>query len=167
MKRSLISFGQRARNVRGFTILLAALVSAIVLAIGSSIFAIAQKQIILSSIGRDSQFAFYAADTAVECALYWDVRRHRFDEAGADIDDITCDGAEPIDSDSGTSAGDVHWFQYDISLSSGSACATVRITKDMTENDLSTLVRSDGHNVACDKVDSSGRVLERSIELRY
>ncbi len=63
---------------RGFTLLLAALISSIVLAVGAAIFGIAQKQLTLSAIGRDSQFAFYAADTAAECALYWDFRCNYF-----------------------------------------------------------------------------------------
>ena len=41
------------KSNRGFTLLLAALVATIVLALASSIFTIAQKQLILSSIGRD------------------------------------------------------------------------------------------------------------------
>ncbi len=72
MFRNLLQF--QGNTKRGFTLLLAALVASIVLALGSSIFTIAKKQITLSSLGRDSQFAFYAADTVAECALYYDVR---------------------------------------------------------------------------------------------
>lgn len=63
---------------RGFTLLLAALVATIVLSLGAAIYTIAFKQVVLSSIGRDSQLAFYAADTMAECALYWDVRQNIF-----------------------------------------------------------------------------------------
>src|SRR3989344_3569012 len=63
---------------RGFTLLLSALIASIVLVLGASIFQIAQKELTLSSIGRDSQFAFYAADTGAECALYWDIRHSYF-----------------------------------------------------------------------------------------
>jgi hypothetical protein len=59
---------------RGFTLLLAALISSVVLALGASIFVLVRKQVTLSSLGRDSQFAFYTADQAAECALYWDAR---------------------------------------------------------------------------------------------
>src|SRR5229473_174899 len=65
-------------NQKGFTLLLAALISSIVLSLGAAIFSIAQKELALSSVGRNSQFAFYAADTAAECALYWDVRFSAF-----------------------------------------------------------------------------------------
>src|SRR3990167_4752401 len=69
---------EKRNGERGFTLLLAALVASIVLALGASIFGVAQKELTLSSIGRDSQFAFYAADTGAECALYWDFRHQAF-----------------------------------------------------------------------------------------
>ena len=75
----------------GFTLLLAALISSIVLALGTSIFGIVQKELILSSIGRDSQHAFYAADSGAECALYWDIRHELFSGA-TPPDEITGNG---------------------------------------------------------------------------
>lgn len=76
---------------RGFTLLLAALISSIVLALGTSVFGLVQKELVLSSIGRDSQFAFYAADSAAECALYWDIRHGIFSTTTAPTE-ITCNG---------------------------------------------------------------------------
>lgn len=61
------------KNKKGFTLLFAVLVSILILAVGASIISIALKQVILSGAGRDSQFAFYAANTGLECALYWDL----------------------------------------------------------------------------------------------
>jgi hypothetical protein len=60
-------------NNKGFTLLFAVLVSVLVLAVGASIINIALKQTILSGAGRESQFAFYAANSGLECALYWDL----------------------------------------------------------------------------------------------
>ena len=76
---------------RGFTILLAALIAALVLALGISIFSVAQKQLILSSTGRNSELAFYAADSGAECALYWDLRHDAFPTSSPPTT-ITCDG---------------------------------------------------------------------------
>jgi hypothetical protein len=59
---------------RGFAMLFSVLVSSVLLSIGLSIFNITVKELVLSSSGRESQFAFYAADTGVECALYWDFK---------------------------------------------------------------------------------------------
>lgn len=60
------------KDNNGFTILFAVLVSTLILAVGASIINIALKQLTLSGSARDSQFAFYAANTGIECALYWD-----------------------------------------------------------------------------------------------
>lgn len=82
-----------ASSSAGFTILLAALVSSLVLSLGISIFTIARKSITLSTLGRDSQYAFYAADTAAECALYWDLRHDAFGSASSSpLSELTCDG---------------------------------------------------------------------------
>lgn len=59
---------------RGFALLIASLVASVVLLLASAIFDIAQKQVMLASISQQSQYAFYAADTGAECALYWDDR---------------------------------------------------------------------------------------------
>jgi hypothetical protein len=78
---------------QGFTILLAALVASLVLSLGISVFSIAQKQLILSSLSRTSQYAFYAADAGAECALYWDLRHTAFGSSSTDpLTEITCDG---------------------------------------------------------------------------
>lgn len=57
---------------RGFVLLMATLVSGLFLVIGMAIFKIAYIELILSSTGRASQRAFAAADSGLECALYWD-----------------------------------------------------------------------------------------------
>jgi Tfp pilus assembly protein PilX len=80
-------------NSRGFTILLAALVASLVLSLGISVFTIAQKQLLLSSLSRTSQYAFYAADAGAECALYWDLRHVAFGSTSTDpLTELTCDG---------------------------------------------------------------------------
>ena len=58
---------------KGYALILSIVVSSVVLSIGLSLLNIVQKELILSATGRDSQFAFYAADSGVECALYWDI----------------------------------------------------------------------------------------------
>lgn len=56
----------------GFVLLFAVLISSIVLAVGAGVFNITRKELILSRASRDSQFAFFAADTGAECAFFWD-----------------------------------------------------------------------------------------------
>ena len=59
---------------RGFATLFAMLVAGLLLSVGLVIYDITSKELIFSSITRDSNFAFYAADAGLECALYWDIK---------------------------------------------------------------------------------------------
>lgn len=59
---------------RGFVTLFAVLVAGLLLAVGISIYDITSKELIFTTVTRDSELAFYAADTGLECALKWDIR---------------------------------------------------------------------------------------------
>lgn len=56
--------------MKGFTLLFASLIVSLILSIALAIANITLSQYVLSSAGRESQFAFYNADTGIECALY-------------------------------------------------------------------------------------------------
>lgn len=57
---------------KGFTIFFAMLVGSLALAVGLAIYDLTVREIDLSAAASQSQYAIYAADTGVECALYWD-----------------------------------------------------------------------------------------------
>ena len=59
---------------KGFTLFIAMIVMGTLLLIASGVIGLAVKQALISASGRESQHAFYAADTGIECALYWDVQ---------------------------------------------------------------------------------------------
>jgi len=155
---------------RGFTLLLAALVSSIVLALGTSIFVLAQKELTLSSTGRDSQFAFYAADTGAECALYWDVRFGYFGTT-TPTENPTCDGqsitaaGRPSSYPSCSQPGNPMTFQF----SPNGYCVAVSVSKcvDSSTQALKTVVHSDGFSTNCASVSTSPSALQRSVELHY
>lgn len=82
---------------KGFVILIATLLSGLFLLIGSFIFNISLKELILSSGGRESQFAFYAADSGIECALYWDIKHSVFatsTHSGSSPSNIFCNNQD-------------------------------------------------------------------------
>jgi hypothetical protein len=58
----------------GFTLFVSMIVASLLLAVGFSIGNIILKQLLLSGSGKDSQIAFYAADSGVECAQFWDTK---------------------------------------------------------------------------------------------
>lgn len=77
------------RTQRGFTLLIAIILSSVVLAVGLALLDIAYKQIVLATTAKQSQYAFYNADSALECALYWDQQHNAFDYT-APATSITC-----------------------------------------------------------------------------
>lgn len=163
---------------KGFTLLLASLIASLLLSVGLSMFTIAQKEIILSSLGRDSQYAFYAADAGAECALYWDFKNaFKTNEAthGAKCN-ATIIGEYRLPESANTSdfvlggkdfvLGKVtnhFWFELN------GRCILVDVVKHETGN-VHTEINSRGYSVACD---SNGlpiqhsRALERAVKMRY
>lgn len=121
---------------KGFVILFAVLVSTIILIITAGIFNFAIKSSILSSYAEESQIAFYAADTGMECALYWDISpeisQTVFDQSYAG-DAPTCAGDTITVSDDGS---DRYWFWIDLDKTGDTiehGCVFVLIDKSDTE----------------------------------
>ena len=63
---------------RGFTLLIAVILSSVLVAVGLALVDIAYKHVILSSTARNYQVAFYNADSALECGLYADQQFNAF-----------------------------------------------------------------------------------------
>ena len=57
---------------QGVVILFAVLMVSVVLTVSLVLLNISYRQLILSGIVRESEFAFFAADSARNCAKYWD-----------------------------------------------------------------------------------------------
>ena len=151
----------RERSERGFTLMLAALVASVALALGTAIFSLAQKELTLSSVGRDSQFAFYAADSGAECALYWDIRFQLFPTTTAQAKQLTCDSEQKTTSASNVNGKIVSTFEYE----PNGYCAKVTVTKSNVNP--RTVIDVDGYNTTCGNISASSRSLERSVELKY
>lgn len=178
--KSLMSYFERVRSTRrGFTLLLAALVAAIALMLGSSIYTIVSKELTLSSTGQDSQFAFYAADTAAECALYWDSRSDEHPNTFAtstastgNAASVTCDGVTaPLtvaakSTNSATSTFEIASLFTDVS---GGYCADVTVTKALNAQTgaENTYIISNGFSVSCAAIGTAPNALQRTVELQY
>jgi hypothetical protein len=143
---------------RGFVILFSMLISSLILLISAGIFNVVQKEVVLSSSARESQRAFYAADSALECALYADLIGIRLDGPGSTkrtpfpvvpnisgeshfgIPEYTC-GGEEISSyylaqSGGTQLYDVPYvFRYQNSYNDADeSCAYVLIEKEIRDS---------------------------------
>lgn len=149
----------RKNDQKGFTLLLATIVASLMLAVGAAMFSIIKKEVILSSLGRDSQFAFYAADTAAECALYWDFRHDVFSATSSPWTDLMCDQQNlgPIQF---TAFETPMTFEYQPS----GYCARVTVIKSA---DSTTRVDARGYSTSCATIPTNPRALERAVELQY
>lgn len=160
------------KNNRGFTVLFAVIVSSIVLAIGLSIANITLKQIRISSLGRESQIAFYAADSGSECVMYHDLIGQAFATSAA-----TDLGLLPGTIDCFGREGDIENVDTaelsattTVDLRGGGAdglCVSVQIGKHDTNGDGytdRTIILSRGYNTCSE---DASRLLERGIRIRY
>ncbi|QSH39328.1 hypothetical protein JXR01_03440 [Candidatus Kaiserbacteria bacterium] len=159
---------------RGFTLILAALVASLLTSLGLAMFSIAKKEIILSSLGRDSQLAFYAADTGAECALYWNFRHGAFATstvfsspgitptcAGNVLQDFPTPYEPGIpDGVSGLGGNNysTFWFEPE------GRCVYVTVTKRTTHPH--TVVESLGYSTPCSEPDHPRR-LERAVRSTF
>ncbi len=160
------------RNKKGFALLIAILTTSMLLIVSFVVVNVALKQILLSDSNKESQYAFYAADSGTECALYWDFK----DPAGSPFDSaavgsIACNG-QAVSTDSqtvstvpsqpsviggGGPSNPTSIFQ--INYTKG--CAIVRVTK-LPNGD--TTIDSKGYNT-CNT--SALRRLERGVTITY
>lgn len=58
---------------RGAVLLVAILVSSVALAVGLGVYSRTYKELLLGSYWKQAQIAFAAADSGLECALYWEL----------------------------------------------------------------------------------------------
>jgi len=85
---------RRTKDQKGYTLLFAVLVSALVLGVAVFILSLSTKQAQLSSAARNSVYSFYAADTGLECADAAYMSVNGSDHIATDITgvSITCNG---------------------------------------------------------------------------
>lgn len=152
-----------SRPQRGFTLLMGVLISGILLSLGVAIFNIVSKEIVLTSSGRESQFAFYAADSGVECALYWDSKHDAFSTtspqqpqcAGAPVTNYNVSYDSPTDTYTTT-------FSFSLGTGLTDPCSDVTLTR--RTNPTRTTLQAAGYNTC---VTTNPRRIERSIKVEY
>ncbi len=71
------------KNEKGFVILFAMVIAMTITLIASGLYTTSKKQTILSSYAKESQIAFYAANSALECALYHDLSPYNNQQGSA------------------------------------------------------------------------------------
>jgi Tfp pilus assembly protein PilX len=158
------NFMIKARN-RGFTLLIAIVLASVATAIGVALASLAYKNVRISAVGQASQYAFYAADTALECTLYADQQLATFDYLDPSMTrTVSCVNGSSLQSinftastwNASTKQFSSTWFPID------GYCARVTVYKSLIGT--STLIYSEGVS-NCNTTDP--RTLERGLYSFY
>lgn len=162
---------------KGFTLLTAIIVTSILMLVSFVVANIALKQLLLTYAGQESQYAFYNADSGVECAQYWDIKNSGGSAfATSTTGTITCSnqtvttGNESLATfppDPNTSqiggGGDSNPTSI-FGLNFDHGCVLVKVTKAYANGVLQTTIESHGYNT-CDL--NADRRFERGIRITY
>ncbi len=188
MKHKAQSTKHKAETQSGFVILFTVILTSIILLMALGIASVSYKEIELSLNARDSHLAFFAADTGLECGLYYDRTQTAFGPQGSPFTSATLNCAGTAIHAIVDGVSDVYDFALPpgpgmpgdgINLTDGSniiGCAHLTVTKNFQSPNDATLfgtrVEAKGYNVACDKVtqlqqSGSQRLVERALRATY
>lgn len=162
------------KKSKGFVLLFAVTLAAIFLSIALGVADITLKEINFSTSVKNSNNAFFAADTGAECALYWDssTSTNNIFGGGGDASSMTCaDQMISLQQDSSSS------WSFDVNNLgiAGYACAKVTVTKTFSSDTppvaLSTSIVSKGYNIgsggAGGTCSPTSNAVERELDTNY
>lgn len=159
------------KNEKGFVALFTVLIVSVILAMAIGIASISLKEIVLSSSASEGSKAFYAADSGIECALYYD----RVNPVTGSFFDgnFRCNGNIPAGPFAGSSMSDPEGespetYIFEISFGAqNELCADITVKRQVTTGlGYTTLIESKGANLPCDD-DTNPKKVERSIRVTY
>ena len=156
---------------QGFTLLIAVIFMTVMLSFGLALGSLSYKQQVLASDAIQSQYAFYVADAALECALYADQWLDIFDydpDLNAPAPKMTCDNSpEPVSASVLSHTASEWVIANRLSLDSGRRCADITVYKPSGSG--TTYIFSQGYDVSCNTVDAptGARFVSRGLSVRY
>ncbi len=153
----------------GFAMLFTVLVVSVILAIALGISDITFKQTMLSNLAKNSQLAFYQADSGVECGMYYDTTVGEFPSSTADSPDGTTVDKVPTQLTCGAntlslviSQSRTNYFVYQENITDSSPCYSITFDKTYTATDKNR-VSSRGFSTC----QSTPQQVERGLNLSY
>ena len=160
-----------AQYKKGIALYIAVTVTAALVLVSFAVVSLALKQISISSAGRDSQEAFYAADSGGECAIFWDVKNptnpglSAFSTTTA-AQTIFCnfDANNPSNGSIATGGGSNATTTFTLTFLPQTYCAVLTVVKGYVGGIQNTKIESRGYNT-CDA--TSPRRVERAIRINY
>jgi hypothetical protein len=155
------------KNQKGYAILFAVIVISAISVIVAGLTNTALKQVILSSLAKDSQVAFYQADTASDCIFYAEMiyspQNENFFQTEGNV--WSCGGQDLVVKPNGDGSYDL--IPTEELNVSNDPCFRISVVKNIIETDppsVSVNIKARGYNV-CNK--SNPKIVEREIEINY
>jgi len=173
------------------------LIGSVLLLIGASLLNLSLKEFLLSAAVRESEYAFFAADSGIECALRWDLKElfnnqpifqiyNNTGGASAPLyvfyvpvdnkNEVKCNGALPSAiSVTASSLSATTDFSYNVGASGQPKyCVKVQVIKEIKEvpsgsgnYEVWTTINSRGYNFACSDTSVNTRKVERALTTLY
>ncbi len=137
---------------KGFALLFTLLIISVIVAIASGTALTLSKNLVLSSTARESQIAFYQADTAGECALY----ASRF----IDLDNVSAFNCSDMTLSISVNGSGNYSLTDSNTGNDNDPCFDISINKSSTP----VVIKAKGYNNC--KATLNNRV-ERGIEINY
>lgn len=144
----------------------------VMLSLGLALGSLSYKQQVLASSAIQSQYAFYAADSALECALHADQQQNLFafpPSVPPSAPAMSCDATAPVSATIVSYTPSTQWvISTRLSLDSGKRCADVTVYKPVPGTGT-TFVFSQGYDVSCSTVASpnGARFVARGLSAHY
>lgn len=160
-------FMNKSKKTAGFVLIFSLLVSSVILTAGLAVSRIIVRQILLASIQRDSQYAFFAADSGIECGRYW------LGRVVAPVGSRTCNAQQLKDGSTALSDANVlnngvqsFWFNVGESVSSAyPSCVKVTINNNFSPKKK---IIADGYNAPCENGQpTGGRIVQRTLVYEF
>lgn len=169
------------KNQKAFVLLFAVVLSAVIFAIALGMTDIALKQVNFTTSAKNTNEAFFAADSGAECALFHDLNGAQslfgqvpgFGSATSTVQTycagmaVDLNNGDPYEPQTNPPNG---WTFILHSLGTGGqSCAIVNLKKTLGANQaINTTIISKGYNVGDQNcVSSDVNRVERVLELRY
>lgn len=144
---------------KGFTLLISVVLASVALSIGLALLDISYRQIILASSAKQSQYAFYAADATMECALYYDQQQDAFNYVTPNAT-ISC-ATRAVQNYTTSVAGGTRTITFTVPCATSGTQGTVTVYK---ASDATTQIFATGYNT-CDTTNT--RRIERGLKVTY
>ncbi len=148
---------------RGITLYIAVTITAALVLVSFAVLNLTIKEISISASGRDSQAAFYAADSAVECALFWDLKNptdpaHSAFATTTALQTIDCNNSTITLTKVGATT------TFSMLFPPNQYCANVSVVKSYVSGSPKTKIESRGYN-SCSITNT--RRIERAVLVNY